>query len=81
MAEYVCDISQDYPDAPYESDDFSGTLERRERVTRCCDCAYSHKSKTTGLLMCNGPIQGAYSDGADVLPDGFCAWGEPRGGK
>lgn len=58
---------------------------RRERVVRCRDCAYAmeHKSKSilgTELvtLTCSGPIQGAYSEGADVEPDGFCAWGSTR---
>lgn len=57
----------------------------RERVVRCRDCKYAmeHRSKSilgTELvtLTCSGPIQGAYSEGADVEPDGFCAWGEPR---
>ena len=61
---------------------------RRERVVRCRDCkhAMEHKSKSilgTELvtLTCSGPIQGAYSEGADVEPDGFCAWGEPREGE
>ena len=59
--------------------------EIRERVVRCRDCehAVEHRSKSiigTELvtLTCSGPIQGAYSEGADVEPDGFCAWGEPR---
>lgn len=57
----------------------------KERITRCRDCkhAMEHRSKSilgTELvtLTCSGPIQGAYSEGADVEPDGFCAWGEPR---
>ena len=59
--------------------------ERRERIVRCRDCehAMEHRSKSilgTELvtLTCSGPIQGAYSEGADVEPEGFCAWGEPR---
>ena len=58
---------------------------RSERIVRCRDCehAVEHRSKSiigTELvtLTCSGPIQGAYSEGADVEPDGFCAWGEPR---
>ena len=57
----------------------------RERIVRCRDCKYAmeHRSKSilgTELvtLTCSGPIQGAYSEGADVEPDGFCAWGVPR---
>ena len=57
----------------------------RERIVRCRDCehAMEHRSKSilgTELvtLTCSGPIHGAYSEGADVEPEGFCAWGEPR---
>ena len=82
MSEYVCDIRQDYLDVPYDSDDFSGTLERRERVVRCRDCVY-YKHKAIG-----NPNKGYFREwdycdhwAEDVEPDGFCAWGEPRGGK
>lgn len=58
---------------------------RRERIVRCRDCKHAteHRSKSilgTELvtLTCSGPIQGAYSEGTDVEPDGFCAWGEER---
>lgn len=85
MAEYVVEMTDDYPGVPYGSDDYSGTVERRERVVRCRDCkhAMEHRSKSilgTDLvtLACSGPIQGAYSEGADVEPDGFCAWGSTR---
>ena len=57
----------------------------RERIVRCRDCkhAMEHRSKSilgTELvtLTCSGPIQGAYSEGADVEPEGFCAWGERK---
>lgn len=59
--------------------------ERRERIVRCRDCkhAIEHRSKSilgTELvtLICSGLIQGAYSEGADVEPDGFCAWASER---
>ena len=85
MTEYVCEITQDYPGIPYEHEDFSGTMERREEVVRCRDCAYAVERRTESIietelvtLTCSGPIQGAYSEGADVEPDGFCAWGVPR---
>ena len=58
----------------------------RERIVRCRDCKYAmeHRSKSilgTELvtLTCSGPIQGAYSEEADVEPEGFCAWGERKG--
>ncbi len=60
---------------------------RRERVVRCRDCAYALERRTESIigtelvtLTCSGPIQGAYSEGEEVSPDGFCAWGEPREG-
>lgn len=88
MAEYVCDMTDDYPDVPYGADEYSGTVERRERIVRCRDCkhAMEHRSKSIlgsepVTLICSGLIQGAYSEGADVDPDGFCAWGEPREGE
>ncbi len=59
---------------------------RRERVVRCRDCVHAVRSSTKSIigtevvtLTCSGPIQGAYSEGGEVAPDGFCAWGEPRG--
>ena len=55
----------------------------RERIVRCRNCTHAveHRSKSiigTELvsLICSGPIQGAYSEGEEVPPDGFCAWGE-----
>ena len=71
MAEYVCVINPNLTYRPVSV------------VVRCCDCKYAmeHRSKSilgTELvtLTCSGPIQGAYGEGADVEPDGFCAWGE-----
>ena len=59
--------------------------ERRERIVRCRDCAYAVERRTESIigtelvtLTCSGPIQGAYSEGEEVSPDGFCAWGKPR---
>ncbi len=81
MTEYVCDIKQGYPGIPYEHDVFSGTMERREEIVRCRDCkhAIEHRSKSIlgaelVTLTCSGPIQGAYSEGADVEPEDFCSW-------
>lgn len=80
MDEYVTEFNLD-------SVDVGGSPEyiTRELVVRCRDCEYAmeHKSKSilgTELvtLTCSGPIQGAYSEGADVEPDCFCAWGSTR---
>lgn len=80
MCEYICADLSERPGCKV-----SPFWERRERVVRCRDCEHAteHRSKSilgTELvtLTCSGPIQGAYSEGADVEPDGFCAWGERR---
>lgn len=70
MAEYVCELTDDYPDVPFGSDDYSGTVERRERVVRCRDCRRSFEER--GELWCRGIV------GPPVEPDGFCAWGEEK---
>ena len=70
MTEYVCEITQDYPGIPYEHEDFSGTMERREEIVRCRDCRRSFEER--GELWCRGIV------GPPIEPDGFCAWGEPR---
>lgn len=67
MAEYICDMTDDYPDVPYGADEYSGTVERRERVVRCRDCEHATR--------CAGPMA---TGATSVPPDGFCAWGEPR---
>lgn len=65
MAEYVCDMTDDYPDVPYGSDEYSGTVERREEIVRCRDCdAYGQLDGFCDMLQ------------RRVMPDGFCAWGE-----
>lgn len=68
VIEYICAITDDYPDVPYGSDDYSGTVERRERIVRCRGCR-----------MC-GPD--CYCDILQkyVMPGGFCAFGEPKKG-
>lgn len=79
MAEYVCEMTDDYPDVPFGSDDYSGTVERWERIVRCRDCKFALVSKDA--ISCHGPIQAAsiaMCAGKLVKPDGFCAWGEGR---
>ncbi len=44
---------------------------RRERIVRCRDCRRSFEE--CGELWCRGIV------GPPIEPDGFCAWGEPRG--
>lgn len=77
MAEYVCELTDDYPDVPFGSDDYSGTVERRERIVRCRDCRYAEPMPLSfsDLLIC------AYLDDMSVEPEGFCAWGEERNGN
>lgn len=73
MTEHVCEIKQDYPDVPWESDDFSGTVERREEVVRCRDCA-SIKPTTDGRRYCK-----LWSR---IVPlDGYCWRGEAKSGE
>ena len=80
MTEYVFEIDESRADAMG-----SMPCKRREEIVRCRDCKYAmeHRSKSilgTELvtLTCSGPIQGAYSEGEEVSPDGFCAWGERK---
>lgn len=77
MAEYVCELTDDYPDVPFGSDDYSGTVERRESIVRCRDCRYAEPMPLSfsDLLIC------AYLDDMSVEPEGFCAWGEERNGN
>lgn len=69
MTEYVCEITQDYPDVPWESDDFSGTVERREEVVRCRACRYFDAYESCDVGWCSG---------WECLTetDGFCHLGE-----
>ena len=70
MAEYVCDITDDYPDVPYDSDEYSGTVERREEIVRCRDCAHWRKPSKHERSKCTGVM--AF---VEPTPEGFCAWG------
>ena len=81
MSEYVCETTDDYPDAPWGDDDYSGTVERRERVVRCRDCRKA--VPVGGGLLCDA---WAYWDGTewmrpDTEPDGFCWKGEMDGDR
>ena len=88
MTEYVCDIKQDYPGIPYEHDDFSGTMERREEVVRCRDCKNAFRLDEGWAIdfpckfNCIRYSQWDYYDDEQgmwlVEPDGFCAWGRKR---
>ena len=46
---------------------------RRERVVRCRDCAMS---SAMGYLC--ERFRDDFGRPANVVPEGFCAWGEPR---
>ena len=75
MSEYVCETTDDYPDVPWGDDDYSDTVERRERVVRCRDCIHFRpdKPKTSAPSRCTGVFTFVHPD-----PDGFCAWGMAR---
>lgn len=82
MAEYICVMADDCSDVLYGSDEYSGTVERRERVVRCRDCLYLEQGPE-GLFGClKFLVASDYC--ADIppsfcpYPDGFCAWGERR---
>lgn len=49
--------------------------ERSERIVRCWDCKFS----TSMGFQCEW-FHGDYLTHAQVVPEGFCAWGEPREG-
>ena len=86
MAEYICVMTDDYPDVPYGSDEYSGTVERRERVVRCRDCKrgdpFCDSSSYPGLIDCRLFAEWDYYNDkpgvCPVEPDGFCTWGEGR---
>ena len=55
---------------------------RRERVVRCRDCVMcEHKAIGNQHRGYFREWDYCYHWAEDVEPDGFCAWGEPRGGK
>lgn len=67
MAEYVCEVVTEH--------ELCGDVHhyaRNERVTRCRDCKHS----TSMGYQCEW-FHGDYLTHAQVVPDGFCAWGEP----
>ena len=68
VTEHVCEITQDYPGIPYEHEDFSGTMERRERIVRCRDCVKCRPT-TDGRRYCS-----LWSH--IVPPEGYCWRGE-----
>lgn len=67
MAEYVCELTDDYPGIEFGDEEYSGTCERHERVVRCRECA-------------SWDADEGWCDGFDCStePDGFCRWGERR---
>ena len=81
MAEFVCNLIPDYPDVPYDSDDYSGECLRLERVVRCRDCGFARRD---GDDICCARSLRLDERGVSRLSlvrlDGFCAWGEPREG-
>lgn len=79
MAEYICEITDDYPDVPYGADEYSGTVERRERVVRCRDCKYSRRDGWECWRFVDDPEED-FERIAIATPEGFCSWGERREG-
>ena len=65
MTEHVCEITQDYPGIPYDHDEFSGSMERRELVVRCDDCAFFTFDDRTGHGWCDEWV-------GETDQDGFC---------
>ena len=51
----------------------SDMIGQREEVVRCRDCKFS----TSMGYQCEW-FHGDYLTHAQVVPEGFCAWGEPR---
>lgn len=84
--EYVCELTDDYPDVPFGDDEYSGTVERRERIVRCRDCkhgdAFCDSSSHAGMIDCMHFAQWDYCNDEPghwyVEPDGFCKWGKER---
>ena len=66
MAEYVVELTDK------QTTDLRKV--RRERITRCWDCAHAHPCPLANSkkLMC------ALHDEMFVNPDDFCSWGESR---
>lgn len=48
---------------------------RRERVTRCRDCAHWRRPSDRERSRCTGAM--AF---VEPTPDGFCSWAKPREG-
>lgn len=71
MAEYVCELTDDYPGIEFDDDDYSGTCERHERVVRCRDCVHWRRPTDRERSRCTGAM--AF---VEPTPDGFCAWGK-----
>ena len=71
MAEYVCELTDDYPGIEFGDEDYSGTCERRERVVRCRDCVHWRRPNDRERSRCTGAM--AF---VEPTPDGFCAWGK-----
>lgn len=76
--ECVCGIEDDYEGVPWGSDDYSGTVERRERIVRCRDCMHSRRDGWECWRLVDDP-ENDFERVACVQPDGFCAWGMERG--
>ena len=93
MAEYVCDMTDDYPDVPYDYYEYIYGPSVREEQTgrgkvvmvtpaserreRIVRCRDCKHAEPMPLSYSERLIC-AYLDDMSVEPDGFCKWGAPR---
>ena len=74
MSEYVCEVAfgvEVYGNGMLRG--YERIEERREEIVRCRDCKFS----TSMGYQCEW-FHGDYLTHAQVVPEGFCAWGMPR---
>lgn len=73
MSEYIYEITQDYPDIPFESDEYSGTVERRaERTCRMKkDDRYSemYEGPMLRCTRCDAPVPEIFTGQYNYCPN------------
>ena len=76
MTEYIVDFGDDGKSAVRIAMAKQHGAVVRWEIVRCRGCKHGHKD------VCERPI---WDDGdracTPIEPDGFCAWGEPKGGS
>ena len=77
MIEYVCKVKE-YRSSWGET--YRWAEEYKEHIVRCRDCKHYYEAEDYhpqgNVLRCCCKYFDAYSD--EIVPDGFCAWGEAR---